>query len=121
MMVFAMRLKPTSLINCVLAVVLLNGCTLQRDGAGHRGVAANRPPRLQSQPGSSRDYGPAYTSFEEGGLKWVRGSMAFPTGRPESSGLLVEKIVPAEVLIGKPLDYAYKVSNLLDSPIQMVT
>src|SRR6266702_1650291 len=73
MMVFAMRLKPTSLINCALAVVLLNGCTLQQDGAGHRGVAANRPPRSQSQPGSSRDYGPAYTSFEEGGLKWVRG------------------------------------------------
>ncbi len=47
--------------------------------------------------------------------------MAFPTGRPESSGLLVEKTAPAEVLIGKPLDYAYKVSNLLDSPIQMVT
>jgi uncharacterized repeat protein (TIGR01451 family) len=113
--------SPTIVLNCVLAVILLNGCTLEKGGVGRRGITANRPPHSQSSPGASRDYGPAYTIFEEGGLKWVRGSMAFPTGRPESSGLLIEKTVPAEVLIGKPLDYAYKVSNLLDSAIEMVT
>jgi uncharacterized repeat protein (TIGR01451 family) len=54
-------------------------------------------------------------------MRWIRGSMAFPTGLRESSGLLVEKTVPAEVLAGQTFDYAYKVSNLTDYPIQMVT
>ncbi len=47
--------------------------------------------------------------------------MGFPTGLRESSGLLVEKTVPAEVLAGQKFDYAYKVSNLTDYPIHMVT
>lgn len=40
--------------------------------------------------------------------------MAFPTGLRESSGLLLEKVVPAEVLVGKPFSYEYKVINLTD-------
>lgn len=116
----AMRLRRHNLTNYIVSIALLSGCTLQQGGPGSRGASVNRVSRSSSQPGSSRDYGPSYTTFEEGGIKWLRGSMAFPTGRPESSGLLVEKTVPAEVLIGKPFDYAYKVSNLLDYPIQKV-
>ena len=47
--------------------------------------------------------------------------MAFPTGLRESSGLLIEKTVPAEVLAGQKFDYTYKVSNLTDYTIHMVT
>ncbi len=47
--------------------------------------------------------------------------MAFPTGLRDSSGLLIEKTVPAEVLVGQKFTYDYKVSNLTDYPIQMVT
>ncbi|HEY5913877.1 MAG TPA: hypothetical protein VJA21_25085 [Verrucomicrobiae bacterium] len=47
--------------------------------------------------------------------------MAFPTGLRESSGLLIEKTVPAEVMVGQKFDYVYKVSNLTDYPIHMVT
>ena len=38
-------------------------------------------------------------------------------GKPDA----VEKTVPAEVLVGQKFDYAYKVSNLTDYPIQTVT
>lgn len=51
----------------------------------------------------------------------VRGSMAFPTGLRDSSGLLLEKVVPAEVLAGKPFSYEYKVINLTDYTLTDVT
>lgn len=46
--------------------------------------------------------------------------MAFPTGLRESSGLLLEKIVPAEVLVGQPFTYEYRVINLTDFPLANV-
>ena len=46
--------------------------------------------------------------------------MAFPTGLRESSGLLLEKVVPAEVLVGKPFSYEYRVINLTDYTIANV-
>jgi uncharacterized repeat protein (TIGR01451 family) len=115
-----MSFRRLNLSNYALAVFLLNGCMLQDGKSGSRGGTVARTPRPQSQIASLREYGPSATTFDKEGIKWVRGSMAFPTGRPESSGLLVEKTFPAEVLIGQPLEYTYKVSNLLDFPIQMV-
>ncbi len=53
-------------------------------------------------------------------MKMVKGSMAFPTGLRESSGLLIEKVVPAEVLVGKPFSYEYKVINLTDYHLSQV-
>lgn len=50
----------------------------------------------------------------------MRGSMAFPTGLRDSSGLLLEKVVPAEVMVGKPFTYEYKVINLTDYPLSDV-
>lgn len=46
--------------------------------------------------------------------------MAFPTGLRESSGLLLEKTVPAEVLVGQPVSYEYRVINLTDYEIRDV-
>lgn len=46
--------------------------------------------------------------------------MAFPTGLRESSGLLIEKVVPAEVLVGQPFSYEYRVINLTDYHLQKV-
>jgi len=68
----------------------------------------------------SGGYGPSHTTFEDGGLKYVRGSMAFPTGLRESSGLLLEKVVPAEVLVGRPFSYEYRVINLTDYHLSQV-
>jgi len=69
---------------------------------------------------SGGGYGPSHTTFEDGGLKYVRGSMAFPTGLRESSGLLLEKVVPAEVLVGRPFSYEYRVINLTDYALSQV-
>lgn len=41
--------------------------------------------------------------------------MGFPTGLRESSGILLEKVVPAEVLLGKPFSYEYKVVPITPS------
>lgn len=68
----------------------------------------------------SGGFGPSHATFEEGGIKYVRGSMAFPTGARESSGLLLEKVVPAEVMLGIPFSYEYKVINLTDFPLAEV-
>ena len=53
-------------------------------------------------------------------MTFVKGSMAFPTGVREGSGLLVEKVVPAEVLAGQQFEVVYRVINLTDYPIENV-
>ena len=65
--------------------------------------------------------GVCYTAFEQGGQKFLKGSMGFPSGVLESSGLLLEKTVPAEVLVGKPFTYEFKIVNLTDCPLANVT
>lgn len=44
----------------------------------------------------------------------------FPSGRAEGSGLMLEKIAPAEVIAGQPYQYSYKVSNLTDLSLEKV-
>ena len=44
----------------------------------------------------------------------------FPSGRPEGSGLLVEKTAPSQVLAGQPYSYSYKVSNLTPATLETV-
>ena len=120
-----MKLKPTNyaLIAICAAGLMAAGCAQQQQRGKYHATTppvanAGRPPE---QTGSPTGYGPSYRTFEENGTRWIRGSMGFPTGLRDSSGLLVEKTVPAEVLAGQKFDYAYKVSNLTDYPISMVT
>lgn len=47
-------------------------------------------------------------------------SAYFPSGKAEGSGLLVEKMAPAEVIAGQTFDYSYKVSNLTDATLENV-
>jgi uncharacterized repeat protein (TIGR01451 family) len=110
-------------LSCALAGLVLAGCAQQQQrGAYHPAPAVSPPPAPPAPPPATpTGYGPSYTTFDDNGIHWIKGSMAFPTGLRESSGLLVEKIVPAEVLAGQKFDYSYKVSNLTDYPIQMVT
>ena len=59
-------------------------------------------------------------TFEENGVTYIRSSVAFPTAYVESSGLLLEKIVPVEVLVGQPFAYQYRVINLTDCTLHEV-
>jgi uncharacterized repeat protein (TIGR01451 family) len=115
------------IVSCALASLLLAGCAQQQQrGRYHAEPAVTQAPEKAPEqpappPPNPAGYGPSYSTFDENGVRWVRGSMAFPTGVRESSGLLIEKTVPAEVLAGQQFDYSYKVSNLTDYPIHMVT
>jgi uncharacterized repeat protein (TIGR01451 family) len=121
-----MKAKPTKqiiIMSCTIAGLLLAGCAQQQQRGRYQASPAvtKAPEKAPPQPAPPGGYGPSYSTFEENGSRWTRGSMAFPTGLRESSGLLIEKTVPAEVLVGQKFDYAYKVSNLTDYPIHMVT
>ena len=118
--------KTLMLLSCALATIIIAGCAQQQQRASVDTTPAyttkSEPaPTPAPAPKPSGGYGPSYTTYEQDGLKWTRGSMAFPTGLRESSGLLVEKSVPAEVLAGQPFTYTYKVSNLTDYALQLVT
>lgn len=44
-------------------------------------------------------------------------SLAFPTGDRATSAILVEKVAPREVRVGRPFDYRIRVTNLTDGPL----
>lgn len=46
------------------------------------------------------------------GVTFVRNAVPIPTGKVESSGLLLEKILPREVTINSVFTYEYRVQNL---------
>ena len=90
-------------------------------GGGSTPEPAPKPqtaPAVQSQP--VRGFGPSYTKFDEGGQTFIKGSMSFPTGMQGHDGLLLEKVVPAEVMVNHPFDYEYRVINLTSYPIHQV-
>ena len=52
--------------------------------------------------------------------KMVRGSLAFPTGDPKTSAIVLEKAVPAEVVSGKPYSYELTVKNVSSTKLDNV-
>ncbi len=46
--------------------------------------------------------------------------MAFPTGDPKSSALLVHQVMPNEVRKGQDFDFSYHITNLTDAELQNV-
>ena len=50
----------------------------------------------------------------------VRGSIAYPTGDPKTSALILEKAVPAEVMTNKPYVYELTVSNVSAGKLENV-
>jgi len=109
------------------AAIFISGCAQQQQqrqqasaGGTHGSASKAAPAPKASAPARADGYGPSYSSFEEGGSKFVRGSMAFPSGRLEGSGLLLEKVVPAEAMVGVPFTYRYHVKNLTPNSIHQV-
>lgn len=50
----------------------------------------------------------------------IKGSMAYPTGDPRTSALVLEKSVPAEVIANKPYEYLLTVSNVSSTKLDNV-
>ena len=84
--------KTTSALSCAL---LLAGCAQQQQQHKYKAV-----PATAAKTGTAMAY--------------------FPSGKAEGSGLLLEKMAPAEVLAGQPYQYSYKVSNLTDGALENV-
>jgi len=68
----------------------------------------------------SAGYGPSYSTFERNGITHVAGSMAYPTGVVDSSSVLVEKVVPQEILVGAPYTIEYDIKNITDVALKDV-
>lgn len=118
----------TRVLSCALASLLVAGCAQQQQQGRYRpssapvAAAENQVPTTPAPAvAPTGGYGVSYARFDQNGRQYVRGSMAFPTGLRESSGLLVQKTVPAEVLVGERFEYIYEVSNLTEFPLQDVT
>ncbi|MBN2447355.1 MAG: DUF11 domain-containing protein, partial [Phycisphaerae bacterium] len=54
-------------------------------------------------------------------LRLAKTQMAYPTGDPRTSILLLERTWPAEVRAGTTFEYELKLSNLTDAPIHGIT
>jgi uncharacterized repeat protein (TIGR01451 family) len=110
-------------LSCAVVSMLLAGCAQEQKGFYRRPAAATPAPASKAAippPPKAGEYGPGYVTVEVGGNRYIKGSMAFPTGLRNSSGLLVEKIVPEEVLAGQPFEYQYRVINLTGYPLHLV-
>jgi uncharacterized repeat protein (TIGR01451 family) len=105
-----------AMLSFAAVMVFVPGC--QSPGQ-NKAPTPPQPQKPLSEPGIG--YGPSYTTYVKDGVKYTKGAMAFPTGNKYSSALLLEKVVPTEVLIGKSLTYSYQVRNLTDYHLQMVT
>jgi uncharacterized repeat protein (TIGR01451 family) len=106
----------TSTALATLALLFTAGCATQQTSP--RSSTTTTAPATTSVQTSSKastsGYGPSYTSFETGGIAYTTGSMAFPTGKIDSSAVLLEKTVPQDVMVGSAYSYDYTVTNLTD-------
>ena len=96
----------------VAAAMIFSGCNSNKPAESTVTVQpAEGDGTPQTQPVMSM------TKVENG---MVRGSLAYPTGDPASSALLLEKSIPAEVLAGKAFAYEIKVTNLSKNKLEGV-
>ncbi len=109
------------LLSCTIVALLVAGCAQQQQQRKPYEPQPAVTVEVPKTEAPKAGYGPTYTTYEENGIRWKKGSMGFPTGLRESSGLLVEKTVPAEVLVGQKFGYTIKVINLTDYPIYNVS
>jgi hypothetical protein len=84
-----------------MVVFLVDG--LQLTMAQETGVFLDSPEELITTETITRD-----------GITYIRGSVPIPTGKLSSSGMLLEKIVPREVSVGKVFSYEYRAQNLTE-------
>ncbi len=91
------------------ALVFATGCTKTTQGT--RG-----PTTAPVTKGSL--FAPPPTVTTTAGM--IKGTMAYPTGDPKTSALLLEKNVPAEVIANKPYEYLLTVTNVSSAKLDNV-
>ena len=99
-----MKMNLRQIASIVGCAVLLAGCATQQQQQGNYTNKPAETPAAAPEPAKPG----TVTAY-------------FPSGRVEGSGLMIEKSAPAEVLVGQPYEYTYKVSNLTDATLENVT
>lgn len=85
------------------------GCTSSQTGEAARPSlgAATQPTTARV---SSNKQSPLFAPLPAD--RMIRGSLAFPTGDPKTSAIVLEKAIPSEVVSGKPYTYELVVKNV---------
>ena len=80
-------------------------------------AAAPAGPAARASARTTEAASPARTASK---AAMVTTSMAFPTGDPRTSALLVDKLVPGQVIAGELFEMALRVTNLTEQPLENV-
>lgn len=102
------KLRAVLFVAAGAAVLFSTGCTKTRKSAA----------TTQASATTQSLFAPPPTVTSAAGM--VRGSMAYPTGDPRTSALVLEKAVPAEVIANKPYEYLLTVSNVSTTKLDNV-
>jgi uncharacterized repeat protein (TIGR01451 family) len=96
--------------------LVLTGCATQQSSKS----TETAEPAPAKKTASNTGYGPAHTTFDRDGINYTKGAVAYPTGILSSSSLLLEKVVPSEVMVGAPYQVSYTLRNLSDVTLKDV-
>ncbi len=110
-----MNTTTTKLSVAMLMGAMLTGCSHSQPTNNDAEPVAQQ--QQEEQPSSVRGWGyysPRHSSDESAAR------MAFPTGDPDTSALLVHQVMPNEVARGQDFDFSYHVTNLTSAELQNV-
>lgn len=80
---------------------------------------ANQRRTTEAEQVQARDAAARVSSRRASGAR-ATASMAFPTGDPATSSVLIERFMPAEAVVGTPVEYETVVTNLTSIPLDNV-
>ena len=106
-----------ALAGAVMAATATVGCSSSGTTPGSADATATRP-AIAVTDGAPMFSPPPKANVAADGM--VRGSLAYPTGDPRTSAIVLEKAVPAEVLTNKPYTYELTVHNISKTPLENV-
>ncbi|MCA9303596.1 MAG: DUF11 domain-containing protein [Phycisphaerales bacterium] len=118
-----MKHTMSNLTKCLSAGVLLSamlgGCTTEKlADENHHDTTVETAPIKDPDTGSKKNSWGYYSPRL--GANEAATSMAFPTGDPKTSALLLHQVTPKQVRRGEDFDFSYHVTNLTNANLQNV-
>ena len=107
------RLKVMGVLLLAVGAFVLPGCGLCDDGNAKPAPVAQKQPEKQPEPVKQQPVAkPAPKVQEAPRVGMISESMAFPTGDRSTSALLIERRMPAEVVLGQAFEYEICATNI---------
>lgn len=113
----AARAAGLALVGASLAISSI-GCSAMRAGKSAKSTEPGAPMKPSAADNAATTRMSSVPMMKPDGM--VRGSIAYPTGDPRTSALILEKAVPAEVMTNKPYTYELTVSNISSGKLENV-